>query len=119
VLDNSHHKILARYAVNPAVPTDVARQVFAHLTQPQVVLFLQITASEALRRKQAFSSLETGHAGSADRHFISYQDSVTEELRKQAAGEAWVPIDVRGKSAHVVLTEALAVLSVRLDLTLA
>lgn len=119
MLDNSHHKILARYAVNPAVPTDLARQVFTHLTQPQIVLFLQITADEALHRKREFSSLEAGHAGSADRHFISYQDSVTAELRKQAAGEAWAPIDVTGKSPDIVLAEALTVLSKRLDLTLA
>ncbi len=118
VLDNSHHKILARYAVNPDVPTELARQVFAHLAQPEVVLFLQITADEALRRKQQFSPLEAGRTGSSDGHFIQYQDSVTEELRKQEADDAWVPIDVSGKGPDIVLSEALAVLSERLELEL-
>lgn len=118
MLDNAHHKILARYAVNPNVPTELARQVFAHLTQPEVVLFLQVTADEALRRKQEFSPLEAGRTGSSDGHFIQYQDSVTEELRKQEADGTWVPIDVSSKSPDIVLGEALAVLSERLELNL-
>ena len=119
VLDNAHHKILARYAVTPGVPTELARQVFAHLTQPEVVLFLQVAADEALRRKQEFSPLEAGHIGSSDEAFISYQESVTEELRKQQADEAWVSIDVTGKGPDIVLNEALVVLSECLDLQLA
>jgi thymidylate kinase len=119
ILDNAHHKILARYAVNFEVPTDLAREVFAHLTAPDIVLFLQVTAEEALRRKQEFSPLEAGRTGSTDEAFISYQDGVTEELHQQATDEAWVSIDVTGKGPDVVLTETLAVLSERLDLQVA
>lgn len=118
MLDNAHHKILARYTVNPDVPTDLTHQVFAHLTQADVVLFLQVTADEALRRKQEFSPLEAGRTGSSDGHFIQYQDSVTEELRKQEADDTWVPIDVSDKGPDVVLSEALAVMSERLELDL-
>ncbi len=118
VLDNAYHKILARYAVNPGVPTELARQVFAHLTQPEVVLFLQLTADEALGRKQEFSPLEAGRSGSSGGHFIQYQDSVMEELRKQEADDTWVAIDVSDKGPDVVLDEALAVLSRRLKLDL-
>jgi len=89
ILDNAHHKILARYAVNPEVPTDLARQVFAHLTAPQIVLFLNVTPRQALARKQEFSSLESGHTGSTGNAFISYQDSVADQLRQQA-DNAWV-----------------------------
>ncbi|MGH3940394.1 MAG: dTMP kinase [Pseudonocardiaceae bacterium] len=115
VLDNSHHKILARYAVNPDVPTELARQVFAHLAPPDVVLFLQVMADEALGRKQQFSPLEAGRTGSSDGHFIQYQDSVRDELRKQEADDAWIPIDVSGKGPDIVLNEALAVLSEYLE----
>jgi dTMP kinase len=118
ILDNSWHKILARYAVNPQVPTSLADQVFTHLTPSDVVLFLHVTSDEALRRKQEFSALEAGRTGSTDEAFIAYQDSVTGELRKQAADEAWVSIDVTGKSPNTVLAETLTVLSERLDLQL-
>jgi thymidylate kinase len=87
VLDNAHYKTLARYAVNPGVPTELARQLFSHLIQPEVVLFLQLTAHEALRRKQEFTPLETGHSGSSGAHFVQYQDSVMEELHKQQAAD--------------------------------
>jgi thymidylate kinase len=118
VLDNAHHKILARYAVNSEVPTGVACQVFAHLTAPQVVLFLNVTPDQALARKPDFSSLEAGYTGSTGDAFIAYQDSVTEQLRQQA-DQTWVTIDVTGKAAGTVLEESLAILSARLGIQLA
>lgn len=117
ILDNAHHKILARYAVNPEVPTDLARQVFAHLTAPQIVLFLNVTPGQALARKPDFSSLEAGYTGSTGDAFIAYQDSVTEQLRQQA-DRAWVTIDVTGKAAGIVLEESLAILTARLGIQL-
>jgi dTMP kinase len=117
ILDNSHHKILARYAVNPEMPTGLARQVFAHLIAPDIVLFLEIAPGQALLRKQQFTSLETGYTGSASDAFISYQDSVAEQLRQQA-NQAWVTLDVTGKPAGVVRKESLAILSERLGIKL-
>jgi dTMP kinase len=115
ILDNAHHKILARYAVNPEVPADLARQVFAHLTAPQIVLFLDVTPGQALARKQDFSSLEAGYTGSTGDAFITYQDRVAGQLRQQA-DQAWVTIDVAGKAADTVLAESLAILSARLGI---
>jgi hypothetical protein len=54
-----------------------------------------------------------GHTGSTGNAFISYQDSVAEQLRQQA-DNAWVTIDVTGKPADIVLKESLAILSARL-----
>ncbi|MGH3687582.1 MAG: dTMP kinase [Pseudonocardiaceae bacterium] len=116
ILDNAHHKILARYAVNREVPTQLAHQVFAHLAPPDVVLFLQVTAEEALRRKQEFSPLEAGRTGSTGEAFVSHQDTVTSELRRQAASEAWVSIDVTAKGPDIVLEQALAIVSELLGL---
>lgn len=115
ILDNAHHKILARYAVNPEVPAGLARQVFAHLTIPQLVLFLNVTPGQALLRKKVFSLLEAGHTGSTEDAFVSYQDSVAGQLRQQA-DRAWVTIDVTGKAAAIVLKESLAILSARLGI---
>lgn len=110
ILDNSHHKILARYAIS-TVPTGLVRQVFAHLTLPDLTLLLQLPAGQALHRKQAFTSLETGHTGSTAEAFTAYQDSVAAELRQLAADKAWVTIDVAGKHPDIVLKEALATLA--------
>jgi dTMP kinase len=85
ILDNAHHKILARYAVNPNVSTKLAEHVFAHLTEPDLVCFLHISARDALARKGEFSSLETGHSGGTDEDFIRYQDAVLAHCPKDRA----------------------------------
>ncbi|WP_326549980.1 dTMP kinase [Micromonospora sp. NBC_01813] len=118
ILDNTYHKILARYSVNPEVPTDLARQVFADLTRPDVVVFLHLPADEALRRKQQFTPLEAGRTGAEDEHFIAYQDHVTQALLA-LADESWASIDVSAKKPDVVLDEVLAMINDRRALALA
>lgn len=112
ILDNTYHKILARYFVNPDVPTDLARQVFADLTEPDVVVFLHLPAGDALRRKQQFTPLEAGRTGAQEEHFIAYQDQVTQALLA-LADKAWALIDVATKKPDVVLDEVLAVIDER------
>ncbi|MBN6058311.1 hypothetical protein JYK22_40700, partial [Nonomuraea sp. RK-328] len=117
VLDNAHHKILARYAVNPDVPTHLAEQVFAHLTEPDLVIFLRIGAREALRRKGEFTSLETGHSGSGDADFIRYQDAVLAQLQKQGEDDGWLSLDVTNMDRDTVFKTAADALTDRLQLT--
>ncbi|MBL7489737.1 thymidylate kinase [Frankia sp. AgB1.9] len=117
ILDNSHHKIIARYAANPSVPPGLARQVFAHLTSADLVLFLRISPGEALRRKGGFTPLEAGRTGHTGDAFVSYQDDVSARLREQAGQEGWVPIDVTGLTPGSVLDQALASLAPRLGFT--
>lgn len=118
ILDNAHHKILARYAVNPDVSTSLAEQVFAHLTEPDLVIFLRIGAREALRRKGAFTSLETGHSGGGQEDFIRYQDTVLTQLRKQEQDSGWLSVDVTGMDRDVVFKTAADALADRLQLTI-
>lgn len=118
ILDNSHHKILARYAVNPDVPARLAEQVFAHLTEPDLVIFLRIGAAEALTRKGSFTSLETGHSGSGERDFIRYQDTVLNQLRQLEQRGGWLSLDVTGMDRDTVFTAAAAALADRLHLTI-
>jgi dTMP kinase len=117
VLDNAHHKILARYAVNPEVPTRLAAQVFAHLTEPDLVFFLHIGAREALARKGSFTSLETGHSGGSDEDFIRYQDTVLDQMREQAAHGAWLSLNAADMDRDQVFKAASAALADRLHLT--
>ncbi|MFJ9712148.1 dTMP kinase [Streptomyces sp. NPDC101234] len=117
ILDNSHHKILARYAVNPEVSARLCEQVFAHLTEPDLVFFLNIGAREALVRKGSFTSLETGHAGGGDEDFIRYQDTVLDQMREQAERGAWLTMDVAQLDRDQVFKAAAAALAGRLHLT--
>ncbi|WP_055483434.1 dTMP kinase [Sphaerimonospora mesophila] len=118
ILDNAHHKILARYAVNPAVSTRLAEQVFAHLTEPDLVIFLRIGAREALQRKGEFTSLETGHSGCSDEDFIRYQDAVLAQLREQEQRGDWVSLDVTGMDRDTVFKTAADALAGHLQLTI-
>ncbi|MER6952561.1 thymidylate kinase [Streptomyces sp. NPDC000618] len=117
ILDNAHHKILARYAVNPAVSTRLAEQVFAHLTQPDLVIFLRAGAREALARKGSFTSLETGHSGSGDEDFIRYQDTVLNQLREQEQRGGWLSIDVTDMDREAVFKTTATALADRLNLS--
>lgn len=76
ILDNTHHKILARYTVNPDIPTDLVRQVLTGMTPPDLVLHLEITTTEALRRKQHFTPLETGSTDPSAERFLTHQGHV-------------------------------------------
>ncbi|MCX4826385.1 thymidylate kinase [Streptomyces sp. NBC_01142] len=118
ILDNAQHKILARYAVNERVSTRLAEQVFAHLTEPDLVFFLRIGAREALRRKGEFTSLETGHSGAEDKDFIRYQDSVLAQLREQEQCGGWLSLDVTGMDRDTVYKTASEALADRLQLTI-
>ncbi|SHF64273.1 dTMP kinase [Streptoalloteichus hindustanus] len=118
ILDNAHHKILARYAVNPDVPTSLAEQVFAHLTKADLVFFLCISARDALARKGEFSSLETGHSGGADEDFIRYQDIVLAKLREHEQRGGWLSVDVTDMDRDAVFKTAAGALADRLQLSI-
>lgn len=117
ILDNAHHKILARYAVNPEVSPRLCERVFAHLTKPDLVFFLNIGAREALARKGSFTSLEAGHAGGGDEDFIRYQDTVLDQLREQAEHGAFLTLDVAQLDRDQVFKAASTALADRLHLT--
>ncbi|UNZ21362.1 AAA family ATPase [Streptomyces sp. 891-h] len=117
ILDNAPHKILARYAVNPEVSTRLAEQVFAHLPEPDLVIYLRISAREALARKGSFTSLETGHSGDSGEHFIRYQDTVLNQLRKQDQRGGWLSLDVTGAGRDEVFKTAAQALADRLHLS--
>lgn len=118
VLDNAHHKILARYAVNPDVSTRLAEQVFAHLTEPDLVIFLRIGAREALARKGEFTSLETGHSGTGAEDFVRYQDTVLAQLREQEHRGRWLSLDVTGMDRDSVFKATADCLADRLHISI-
>lgn len=118
ILDNAHHKIAARYAVNSEVSTSLAEQVFAHLTEPDAVFFLDIGAREALARKCSFTSLEAGHSGTDAEDFIRYQDTVLHQLREQATRGAWLRLNAASMDRDQLFKAASTALADQLDLTI-
>lgn len=118
ILDNSPHKILARYAVNPEVPSGLAEQVFQHLAAPDLVLFLDIGAREALTRRGSFTSLEAGHRGRDHEDFIRYQNTVLDRMREQAPRSGWLRLDVAGMDRDEVFTAAAGRVADRLQLAI-
>jgi thymidylate kinase len=117
ILDNSHHKTLARYTLSREMTDGLAAQAFAHLSSPDVILFLRIPSQDALRRKRTFTPLEAGHAGPSAEHFIAYQNKVADDLSRQAS-QIWESIDVTARAPAAVLDDALTILARRGLLTL-
>ncbi|MFJ2101335.1 dTMP kinase [Streptomyces anulatus] len=118
VLDNSPHKILARYAVNPDIDPRLTERVFAHLPAGDVVFFLDLSAREALARKGSFTSLEAGHDAGGDEAFVRYQDSVLEQIRQQATTGGWQHLSVGRMDRDEVFKAAATIVSERLGLHL-
>ena len=111
IVDNTHHKIVARYATKPDVSPDLARLAFAHLTTPDAVLHLRVTPDEALRRKGQFTALEAGYSGESAEHFIAYQRQVTEQLANHGDQDGWAVIDANDSGPDQVLRDALTILA--------
>jgi hypothetical protein len=86
----------------------LARQVFSHLTRRTSCCSCKSRRTKRCGASRS-SALETRRTWSTGEAFVSYQDSVTDELLKQATDEAWVSINVTGKGPDIVLTETLAV----------
>jgi hypothetical protein len=82
------------------------------------VIFLRIGAREALRRKGAFTSLETGHSGDGEADFVSYQDTVLAQLHEQEQRGGWLSMDVTDMDQDAVFKTAADVLADRLQLTI-
>ncbi|HEY6797074.1 MAG TPA: hypothetical protein VI248_20570, partial [Kineosporiaceae bacterium] len=89
LLDNSPHKIIARYRSHPCIATELVENVFADLPAPDVVLHLRITPARALDRKGSFTELETGRTGTAGQDFVSYQQGVADDLDAQSQAPHW------------------------------
>lgn len=82
------------------------------------MIFLRIGAREALARKGAFTSLETGHSGARREDFVRYQDAVLGHLREQERPGGWLSIDVTGMDRDAVFEAAAGALADRLHITI-
>jgi len=118
VMDNSYSKIVARYAASGEIPSELVEGVFRQVRVPDLILFLDLPPSEALRRKGNFTALEAGHMGMTASHFVDYQERVTNEFRSLMGAGAWEHIAVADRTPAEVLALALAAVRDRLELAI-
>lgn len=118
VVDNWYHKLLARYRVKPAFDHELAASVFTHLTQPDIVVLLDVDPKDALDRRAKFLPSEAGVFegldGASQESFVTYQAAVREELLRMAAGGDWLVVPTGGAGVAHVVEETVARLRERL-----
>lgn len=95
VVDNWYYKFAARFMLASGFDRQYILSSFAHLTEPDNIIFLDVPPELAVRRRKEFSATEMGRldgsAGSSE-DFVSYQKKVLAQLRT-LCGRAWVRID--------------------------
>ncbi len=110
VIDNWYFKFLARMQLKPALDPQLADLVFAHLSQPDEVVFLDVTPEAAADRKGSFTRGEAGgfdgYGRSSRENFTRYQAAVRPHLLKLAADHGWFAIDVDGHDLDGVVAVA-------------
>lgn len=113
VLDNWYFKFAARYRLKQNIDFKLVEKCFSSLSQPDLVVMLDIEPAIAASRKTEFSLAETGNMDGLKGHtvenFIKYQQSVREVLRtfENQFSSAWVTIPVDQKNINDVVTEAV------------
>jgi dTMP kinase len=114
VVDNWYYKFAARFLLKPEFDPSFVLTSFAHLTVPDLVVFIDVDPRVALTRRQKFSSTESGRMdgyskGDAD-DFVSYQDKVLDRMRR-FANDSWVRLDASKLSIEELVEEASIVIS--------
>lgn len=104
--DTWAQKFLAKLHLRPGVDLERARQAFADLPAPDLVIMLAVDPAVAAARKETFSASEAGnHDGEvvlSAEAFVDYQRRVAAVLAEFADLEGWVVLDVSGLDASEV-----------------
>lgn len=106
VADSWYYKFVARFAVATGLAR--AREAFAGISEPDLVLWLDTPLEVCLRRRTELRSTETGewtHAGEGADGFLAYQSAVRETYRRLARAHAWTV--VASPNAAAVAVEAV------------
>lgn len=102
VVDNWYYKFLARFTLKKSMDEAHLRACFAHLTRPDLVVYLDVNPGVAVGRKDELGKGETGFFdgyGPPSRvTFVRYQEQVREVMRRLAREEGWCPIQVDDKT---------------------
>lgn len=101
VVDNWYFKFLSRFTLKQTMNEEHLRACFAHLSRPDLVVYLNIEPETALARKTQLGKGETGffdgHGPPTPGNFLRYQNKVRQVLDRLAREEGWYPIVVDSK----------------------
>lgn len=110
IVDNWYYKFAARFRLKPEFSSGYVAASFAHLSEPDLVVFVDVDPTVAVTRRREFSATESGRmdgrakGDSAD--FVDYQGRVLDELRALQA-ENWTRFEATN-SPFEALVEAAA-----------
>lgn len=117
VVDNWHHKFIARFERKPGFDLAHVERCFADLTLVDEVIFLDIDPVVAAARKRSFTQAEVGGLdGGASRSadaFVDYQSSVRERLLARAHDRGWRRIAAGSADPQSLADDIAARLSAR------
>ncbi|MET0648969.1 MAG: dTMP kinase [Pyrinomonadaceae bacterium] len=111
VVDNWYFKFLSRFTLKKTMDEWHLRSCFAHLTRPDLVVYLDVNPEVAVARKGEFGKGETGFfdgLGLPSReNFVRYQGQVRRVMGRLASEEGWCSIEVDDKTPEQVTSLVL------------
>jgi len=93
VADSWYHKFVARFSINVGIVR--AQETFSQLTQPDMVVWLDTTPEECVRRRSKFRHTESGAwrgEPEGEAGFLTYQSHVREAYTELARTGGWLII---------------------------
>jgi thymidylate kinase len=112
VIDNWYYKFAARFKAKPHMDFQHVLRTFDHLCCPDLVIFLDVTPTVAVQRKQSFSKGECGNfdglVGTTAENFLRYQQMVHAGLLELSQGGEWLRVAVDHRTLDEIEAEITA-----------
>ncbi|MBC1604424.1 hypothetical protein HCJ39_06830 [Listeria rocourtiae] len=118
IIDNWYYKFLSRYLLKPHYDEKYIVQSFSRLRVPDKVIYLDVTPSNAVKRRNEYSITETGNMdgfeGNNAENFINYQSKVREVLLGHVRMNNWSVINTDILTEEQVVADALQIIETEL-----
>lgn len=119
VVDNWYFKFLSRFTLKRTMEPSHLSACFAHLTRPDLIVYLDVEPETALARKQQLGKGETGFFDGlgppTPESFIHYQGKVRQVMNRLAREEGWFSIEVDTKTPQEIAALAVQVIGQRMS----
>jgi len=120
VVDNWYFKFLSRFILKRTMHENHLKACFAHLTRPDLVVYLNIKPETALARKSQLGKGETGFFDGlgppTPESFLRYQSEVRQVLDRLACEEGWHSVEVDSKPPEAIAALVIQLIEERMNL---
>lgn len=120
VVDNWYFKFLSRFTLKRTMKENHLKACFAHLTRPDMVVYLNVEPVTALARKCQLGKGETGFFDGlgppTPGSFLRYQSEVRQVLDRLALEEGWYSIAVDSKPPEEIADVVAQLITQRIKL---